>query len=305
MLILYIALAILGVYIIFIFAPAVVAFFTVFTRKKCLPLDETPFEGTYYASCGDVLRAAYARMKSEPSREVRITARDGTELAGDLYERPGGRLAVLAHGYRSSPLNSFCVQACGLLDAGFSVLLIHQRAHGKSGGRRSSLGIIESRDLLDWLASPEVSSKRVLVGGVSMGAYAVARAGAELPDCVAAMIIDCGFVSPYEQLREDCRRRHLPWRMMLPVMSLLARTLLHIRLDEPASESLSRAAVPSFFLHGEADRSVPPESGRRLFAACSSEKDALFLPGAEHTLCYPFGGAQAKEKVFSFIDRFI
>ncbi len=305
MLILYILLALLGVYIIFIFAPAIVSFFTVFTRKECLPLDETPFEGTYYISCADTLLSAYSRMKGEPFREVRITAYDGTELAGALYERPGDRLAVLVHGYRSAPLNAFCVQAADLLDAGFSVLLIEQRAHGKSGGKRSTLGLIESRDLLQWLASPEVRSKRVLAAGISMGAYCVAEASAEMPGNVAAMMIDCGFVSPCEQLRGDCERRHLPWRLMLPIMELLARIVLHVRLDAPATEPLAEAKVPALFLHGEADRSVPVENGRRLFAACGSEKDALFLPGAEHTLCYPFGGAQAKDKVFSFIDRFI
>ena len=56
-------------------------------------------------------------------------------------------------------------------------------------------------------------------------------------------------------------------------------------------------------MHGEADLSVPFESGRIAYAVCASEKEAYFLPGAGHILCYPAGGAEAKAKLFDFIEN--
>ena len=298
------AAALAALYLIFIVGPAIVAFFKVFERKDCPPLDEMDLAATSYAPCADLLRERFARMKAEPSEDVRLTAFDGTELRAELYARGNKRLAVLAHGYRSAPLNSFCTQACDLLDGGFDVLLPWQRAHGPSGGKRSTLGIFESRDLLSWLAWANERYGSVLVYGISMGAAAVGYASTELPASVRAMVLDCGFISPRGQLMSDCAKRHIPGRLVVPVMELMARVFMGIRLDEPTTPRLAQAKTPALFLHGEADQSVPFPAGKIAFAVCASEKDSYFFPGAGHTLCYPAGGEEAKAKLFDFIDKY-
>ena len=304
MILLWIAAALAALYLIFIVGPAIVAFFKVFERKDCPPLDGMDLEATSYAPCADILRERYARMKAEPSQEVSLTAFDGTELRAELYARGNSRLAVLAHGYRSAPLNSFCTQACDLLDGGFDVLLIWQRAHGPSGGKRSTLGVRESRDLLSWLAWADGRYGELLVYGVSMGASAAACASTEFPPSVKARVLDCGFVSPRGQLMSDCAKRHIPGRLVVPVMELIARLFMGIRLDEPTTRYLAETETPALFLHGEADQSVPFEAGKAAFAACASEKYSFFLPGAGHTLCYPAGGARAKAALFDFIEKY-
>ncbi len=303
MIFVWIAAALAALYLIFIVGPAVVAFFKVFERKDCPALDEMDLAATPYAPCADTLRARYARMKSEPSEEIALTAFDGTELRAQLYARGSRRLAVLLHGYRSAPLNTFCTQASDLLDGGFDVLLPWQRAHGPSGGKRSTLGIWESRDLLSWLRRADESYDEVLVYGISMGAAAVAYASTEFPASIRAMVHDCGFISPRAQLMSDCAKRHIPGPLVVPVMELMARVFLGIRLDDPVTRYLAEAKTPALFLHGEADRSVPFAAGRIAFAVCASEKDSFFLPGAGHTLCYPAGGEEARAKLFDLIDK--
>jgi hypothetical protein len=304
MIFVWIAAALAALYLIFIVGPAIVAFFKVFERKDCPPLDEIDLASTSYAPCAELLLERYARMKAEPSEDVVLTSFDGTELHAMLYARGNGRLAVLAHGYRSAPLNSFCTQASDLLDGGFDVLLIWQRAHGPSGGVRSSLGIWESRDLLSWLAWADERYGEVLVCGVSMGSAAAAYASTEFPASVGAMVLDSGFISPRAQLMSDCAKRHIPGRLVVPIIELIARIFLGIRLDEPTTRYLARTKTPALFIHGEADLSVPFESGKIAYAVCASEKDAYFLPGAGHILCYPAGGEEAKAKLFGFIDKY-
>ncbi len=304
MILLWIAAALAALYLIFIVGPAIVAFFKVFERKDCLPLDGMDLAATAYAPCADLLLARFARMKTEPSEKVMLTAFDGTELYAEHYARGCRRLAVLVHGYRSAPLNSFCTQASDLLDGGFDVLLPWQRAHGPSGGKRSTLGVLESRDLLSWLRWADERYGEVLVYGISMGASAVAYASTEFPASVRAMVHDCGFISPRGQLMSDCAKRHIPGPLVVPVMELLARVFLGIRLDDPTTRYLAQTGTPALFLHGEADRSVPFAAGRIAFAVCASEKDSFFLPGAGHTLCYPAGGEEAKAKLFDLIGKY-
>ena len=301
MIFVWIAVALAALYLIFIAGPAIVAFFKVFERKDCPPLEELDL--TKYGEAAGVMLERCARMRGEASEEVCVTAFDGTELRAELYARGNSRLAVLAHGYRSTPLNSFSVQASDLLDGGFDVLLPWQRAHGASGGDRSTLGIKESRDLLSWLDWADGKYAKVLVYGISMGAAAAAYASTEFPASVKGMVLDCGFISPRAQLMRDCAVRHIPGALVVPVMGLIARFALGIRIDEPTTPYLAETAVPALFFHGEADQSVPPASGKIAFAVCASEKDALFLPGAGHTLTYPAGGAEAKEKLFDLIEK--
>lgn len=303
MIFVWIAAALAALYLIFIVGPAIVAFFKVFERKDCAPLDELDLAATPYAPCAELLSSRFARMKAEPSEEVVLTAFDGTELRAELYARGNSRLAVLAHGYRSAPLNSFCTQASDLLDGGFDVLLPWQRAHGASGGKRSTLGVRESRDLLSWLEWADGRYTEILVYGISMGAAAAAYASTGFPASVRGMVLDCGFISPRAQLMRDCAVRHIPGALVVPIMGLAARVSLGIRLDEPTTPYLAETTVPALFFHGGADRSVPQEAGRIAFAVCASEKDALFLPGAGHTLTYPAGGEEAKRKLFDFIGN--
>lgn len=300
-----IIVAVAAVYLIFIAGPAIVSFFTVFTRKECPPLDEFTLSGTYYEPYSELLLDRYHRLKTEPHDEVSVKASDGTILAGEMYRSGGQKLAVLLHGYRSSPQNTFCVQACDLLDNGFDVLLIYERAHGKSSGKRSSLGILESGDLLTWIKAMEETYSGIFVWGISMGCTAAVYASPDFPSCVKCAVYDCGFLSPYAQLTGDCLKRHLPAGLLLPVISLLAKVIMGIYIRKDASESMSHSYTPALFFHGESDRSVPVESGKTLYRSCPAEKASLFLSGADHTLTYVAGGEMAKNKLFEFLNRHI
>jgi len=73
---------------------------------------------------------------------------------------------------------------------GFAVLMFDFRGHGESGGNRSSLGLLEKRDVtgaLDWLA--EKKPRRVGVFGAGMGAHAAVLAAVERPE-LQVLVLD-------------------------------------------------------------------------------------------------------------------
>ena len=305
MIALKIAAGLLLFYVVFLAAPAVVAYFAAFSRKRGTPLEEMRPEKTYYGPYLPRLTAAGAFLEAIPHRPVEIRARDGVRLLADWYDGGFPRTAVCVHGYRATPMNNFRVQGKKLWELGFNLLLVHQRAHGVSGGSWTGLGLIEQYDLLDWEKwAEEDGAKQVLLFGMSMGSAAVGYAADKLEGTrVKGMILDCGFSSPYDQLMWDCKKRRLPGKLMLPVMALCARVHQGIDIRTPVADALKKTHVPALFYHGTADSVVPPEQGRANFAACGGPREFIEVEGADHTVSYLKGGKRAEQALEDFIRR--
>lgn len=295
--------ALLGIYLIFILLPSVICFFVVLSRKDGPPFRQVTPEMPFY----DAYMRSLDRIRALPWETVRITAWDGTLLCGHYLDRGAGKTALCLHGYRGTAWNNFCLQGELLLEENFNLLLITQRAHEDSGGRYTGLGLLEQEDLLCWLdwLKDRPGGERVLLYGMSMGASAAAYASDRLDaGQVRAMVIDCGFLSPEEQLSWDCRKRHIPWRLMRVWIRLLYRQIFGVDIRQKTSDSLRRTQIPALFLHGGMDTTVPIWQGEENYTACASEKDRLFVPEAIHTLSYAYGGEEAKEKLLKLIRRF-
>jgi alpha/beta superfamily hydrolase len=126
-----------------------------------------------------LLDFASMRMRVD---EVIFPAADGVELNG--WWIPADRSAatiVLCHAVDQSK-RSMLNLAMALRQSGFSVLLFDFRGHGTSAGTRSSLGMVEKRDLLgalDWLDEREEDAAPIGVFGAGMGAHVAVLAAAE------------------------------------------------------------------------------------------------------------------------------
>lgn len=112
--------------------------------------------------------------------EVRIRADDGIELAAWLLPRAGAPAVVLLHGYPAEKADLLPLAAA--LAPRFMVLLVDQRYFGRSGGRATTIGFRERRDLqraIDFLGTRGV--KEVGVFGFSLGGAVALLAAAEDP----------------------------------------------------------------------------------------------------------------------------
>lgn len=110
--------------------------------------------------------------------EVRIRADDGIELAAWLLPRAGAPAVVLLHGYPAEKADLLPLAAA--LAPRFTVLLLDQRYFGKSGGRATTIGFRERRDLrraIDFLGTRGV--KEVGVFGFSLGGAVALLAAAD------------------------------------------------------------------------------------------------------------------------------
>ena len=192
---------------------------------------------------------------------------------------------------------------------GCNVLLVDERAHGKSGGRCLTLGIRERYDCRRWVdyvigrAGPDA---KIVLYGMSMGAATVLMAaGPELPKNVAGIVADCGYSAPSAILKSVIRSAHLP---IFPVYALLR---LGCRLfggfdpeEASAAGAMARCDTPVLFLHGEDDRFVPCAMGRENYACCrAADKTLLTFPAAGHGMSYMADRERYLAAVTDFLGR--
>jgi len=296
-------LAVFVLYILFIAVPAVILFFTVCSRRDGKKNRKSRLEDSVYLPYEQQMKAGLVYLRRCEHREMTEHAFDGISLAADYYPAGSKTTAILMHGYSSFPVANFCVIGTELHKMGMNVLMPYEIAHLKSGGKHSTLSMLEQYDVLTWIDRAErEGAEQIVLYGISMGASSVACALDKIKTkSVKRAVIDCGFVSPYEAMQKEAVKRKLPFRLMIPFSILLARALFHADLRKAATQSLSGTAVPALFLYGDADETVGTESGKRLFESCASQKQYIEVRGAKHTVAYLAATPEQKES----IDRFL
>ena len=263
------------------------------------------------AFCKAPMHRLIDELKACPYEEVTILSHDGLRLYGQFYRfSDQNRLEILFHGWRSNGLRDSCGGAKMARDAGYNLLIVDQRAHGKSEGNALSFGILEKYDCLSWVnyaVERFGADVRILLGGVSMGASTVLMASAlELPPQVRGITADCGYSSPEAILRKVCRDRGIPDRLGYPFLAMSARLFGGFRLDpkDSAVEAVRHAKVPVMIMHGEADEFVPFEMCHEIFDACAApEKELVTIPNAEHGMSYFFDTETYSRRVVAFKVR--
>ncbi len=180
-----------------------------------------------------------------------------------------------------------------------------QRAHGKSEGRFTTIGLRERYDVLDWVRFAEQNgAKDLLLYGVSMGAAGVAYASPLLGGTrVRAMVIESGFYSIYEQMRRDAYKNNIP-KIMLPAQWVLAKLLLRVNIKEATADALAQTGTPAFFLHGKADETVEYRWAQTNCKACASPKRLLLAENAPHTLCMLEQPEIVKRELKGFFEQY-
>jgi pimeloyl-ACP methyl ester carboxylesterase len=117
---------------------------------------------------------------------------DGLTLFGWYHPGSNRAAVILAHGLGGTGW-SMQGHAEGLLQAGYSVLLIDFRAHGSSDGHVSTYGVLEANDIVGAVAylqgRPEIDPGKIGVLGVSLGAQAALRGALRSP-AIAALALE-------------------------------------------------------------------------------------------------------------------
>ena len=243
-----------------------------------------------------------------PYESVFIKSHDGLTLHARYYHRnEGAPLAIGLHGYRSTSIRDFCGGGPLALDMGHNLLLIDQRAHGKSEGHAITFGVNERRDCLSWInwaCERFGNNTPIMLYGVSMGAATVLMvSGMDLPDNVRLGIADCPYSSPVAIISKVARDMHYPARLMYPFVWLGARIFGGFNIAEmTAARAVANAKIPLMIIHGEGDDFVPSSMSDEAVTANPKITKYTF-PDAGHALSYMYDTERYQRLVREFISK--
>ncbi len=306
-LVLKIFLILLVCYIVFLFFPSFFGYMAALWRSNGKRMTKETMQGTYYEPCEEKILEAVEYIRKLPQEEVEISAFDGILLRGTFVSQGAKKTIILSHGFKANYMEQLSYQAKLFYERGFNVLFICHRAHDVSGGKISSLGIRESRDIIDWVKF--VSNRgqtEILLYGVSMGCTSIFYALDGLKDSnVKCAVCDCGYPYVYQKLYFDIVRWHMPAKLMAPHMAFAARILQRTNLKASANDCLAQTKIPLFFIHGQEDETVPYREGEEAYKLCQSEKEWHLVPGAGHIVSLPTGGEALENSLMQFVNHYI
>ena len=254
------------------------------------------------------IREMYYQLKELPCEFVTVQSRDGLTLFGRYYHtRDGAPLDIGFHGYHSSCLTDFSGGSGMSLDMGHNLLLVDQRAHGKSEGRTIGFGILERQDCLRWI---EYALERfgndveIMLYGVSMGGATVLMASAlELPENVKGIVADCPYSSVKDIVCRVGEKKGLPAWLTWFLVRVGAKVYGGFDIAETdAVEAVKAAKVPILIIHGESDNFVPCEMSD--IAAHNPEMiTRVTVPGADHGVSFLVDEALYRKTVSDFVSK--
>lgn len=267
-----------------------------------------PIKGQAYDPYREEMRRIFYQLKDRPCEFVTVKSHDGLTLSGRYYHvKDGAPLDIGFHGYRSTPLTDFSGGSELVFRMGHNLLLVDQRAHGKSEGRTISFGIQERQDLLKWVEyavdrfGPDV---RILLQGVSMGGATVLMAAElPLPDNVKGILADCPYASPIEIILHVGKNMPIPGWLIRPFAILGAKIFGGFDITETdARKAVKNSTVPILIIHGEADSFVPQEMSD-IVASNPEMVTRYTVPGADHGISYLVDTEKYHALVTSFVEK--
>ena len=281
-----------------------IAFYAPMKDREKIP----EIEDEKYEVHKNAIRDLYQELQKRPCEFVTVQSRDGLTLSGRYYHiKDDAPVAIGFHGYRSCWLIDFCGGADIAFQMEQNVLLIDQRAHGKSQGRSITFGIKERYDLLCWtdyILTRFGPDTKILLYGISMGAATVLMAsGLELPKNVKGISADCPYSSPLDIILEVGKQTGYPPRLIRPFVILGAKIFGGFDVRETsAEEAVRHSMVPTLLIHGADDNFVPAEMSEKIAKANPEMVQRHTIPGADHALSYMVDTPRYRKLVTEFVQ---
>ena len=189
-----------------------------------------------------------------------------------FFHGNGGALVHRTHRFR------------GLMADGFGVFMLGYPGYGGSQGRPSESAFLEGARLAyQYLRGQGLEPDDIVIYGESIGSGVAVQLAASVG--AKGLVLEAPMSSS-----ADVAREHYPW--------LLAGLL--IKDSYRSIEHIDAIDMPILVMHGEDDRIIPIELGKKLFEVAPEPKTFIGLPGAGHNDLH----LHANDAIASdFIDR--
>ncbi|MEB3210681.1 MAG: alpha/beta fold hydrolase [Leptolyngbyaceae bacterium] len=176
---------------------------------------------------------------------------------------------------------------------GYGSFLIDYRGYGRSSGPFPNEQRVYEDAEAAWqyvTQQRQMPAQNIVLHGRSLGGAIALYLASRHPE-VMGVIVESSFTSMKAMVTDQF------WFLWVPV-----DRLLHQIFD---SLSIVRSLpVPLLFIHGTADRVVPPVMSQTLYDAARAPKFLLWVEGAGHTNVPQKGGVRYAEAIIRFVERY-
>ncbi len=240
-----------------------------------------------------------------PVEDVSFYNWRGELLSGWLsLASPTAPVIILTHGTPGNRV-SMISRAAFLHNHGFNVLLFDFQSYGKSQGEMSTLGMVESEDILaaisyiHSLLATEFSKIGVL--GLSMGATAAVLAASRSEDILALVAESC----PVDATRvtadvPDEASRQADKQLVEEVYGV---DITQARPIDVVNKLAGHTAI--FFMNGDDDTITPLAGMQALYRRASNPKQYWVVQGAQHAQAFTTDPEEYIQRVDAFFDRYL
>ncbi len=231
--------------------------------------------------------------------DVKLTTANGDAMSGWRLPSDNGAAVVLVHG-SFADRRQLLPEARILSSAGYGVFLFDLPGNGESGGeRRHGAEQDFIRLALDATsAAPDVQPDRIGAYGFSGGAAVLAEVAAADRRIRAVVLAGC-----YEGTDQHVRHDFRQWGALSGTPALWAARWAGMMPIHPIRAVRAIAPRPIFFLSGDRDDVVPPESVEALYAVASEPKEIWVVDGATHGNYADVAGDEYARRLVGFFDR--
>lgn len=170
---------------------------------------------------------------------------------------------------------------------GVGFFIFDYRGYGQSSGKPSEEGLYQdARDALAYLHSrDDVNPDRIVYYGRSLGGAVASHLATE--EAPYRLILESSFTSTPDMAR-----------VQFPLLPL--GPLLYTRYS--SREHLASVHAPVLIIHGDRDRTVPPQHADKLHTIANEPKQLYIVRGADHNDVHYAGGEPYLEVFAEFLD---
>jgi len=240
----------------------------------------------YAAVCG-LMYTQQRSMMYFPSKSIlpdpklsglqitQTTTADGLHLQAWFMPpaKPGNKIIVFFHGNANNLLHMW-PKAESFVSAGYGAFLCEYRGYGGNPGMPTEQGFYQDgRAAFAWLKDHGYKNDQLVIYGESIGTGVSVQMATEVHP--REMILEAAFSSTADVAKDRYG--------IIPVDYLM--------LDkyESANKIVSLHDMQLLQIHGDHDRTIPIQFGKKLFAAANEPKTFMLVPGADHNNLYAFG----------------
>lgn len=253
---------------------------------------------------GSPIPAASTIQNVLPVTDISFYNFRGYRISGWLaINTPHAPVVILLHGTPGNRM-SMLSRATFLYQHGYNVLLFDFQSYGNSQGVISTLGMVESEDILsaiDYLHSRnDTFDSKIGLLGLSMGATASVLAASHSDDVLAVVAESCpvdatlvtGDVPNAEARADDTEL----------VEQVYGVDITQARPIDAIAKLSGHTAV--FLINGDSDSVTPLPGMFALYQNAGSPKQYWVVPGAEHAQSFDIDTADYEQQVDAFFDTY-